>query len=916
MTRQRYLQEVIIVIGLSLCLGRASCGQAAELPKTVPELPAALEASVSRVLESKPGDLFAVLNNGLTVLIRPQKSSGAVAARIFVKAGPLYEGKYFLGGLSHYLEHVVAGGSTRSFTEAEAKERLRRIGGATNAYTSYDRTVYYIDTVTAHWQEALRLLLAFVSECQLAPAEVEREKGVIQQEYKLGENNLHRQLWELFLQTAYQKHPVRNPVIGVEEVFVRQDREALAAYYAERYQPQNMVLAIVGQVDPVQVLQYVAEATKDFQPRSARPGEEFEEPPQLSPRWSEKELSLARLTQVMIGFPSVALTSRDMYALDVLAMVLGDGETSRLYRRLKDQEGKVLNVGASNWTPAFVKGQFMISLDLPGQNWPGVLTSVRQEIDRFKTALVTPKELAQAKKQVIAQHIFGKQTASSLASSLGGSYLDTADPYFDEAYVEGIRAVTPQTIRDVANRYLTMERSNVAVVKPAQPAEPVASAGTPPAETAQPASVAYTQPQTGLKVLLKQDRSLPLVTIQLYGLGGLLLEGPQQTGLARFTAALLTAGTKKRSKLAIAQAIEGAGGSIVSGAGNSTYNVSLKVLKEDLDQALDILADIVENSQFPQAEIDKKRQEFLLAIQRQDEDWQSELVRLFKKNYFKENPYGHDPLGTAESVQSFSRADVMAFGQRMVNPAQSALAVYGDIALDEVMKKVQIKFSGWKASPVVLPSLPEATDPLTASQEVDKNSEKTSAGLFVGTAGLSIDDPERPALDVLDAVLSGVSYPTGRLQEALRGGTEDLVYVVHGFPFYGIKAGYFGVITQTTMAHLPKVQDLILENLDRLRTDLVPAEELQTAKNLVVTMHQLHLESLDAQAQSTAVNSVLGLGWNYDEDYPALIQAVKAEDVKRVADKLFVHKLLVRTLPEKPVEALIPPPPEKHLHLY
>jgi zinc protease len=916
MTRQRSLRlHAIVLVGLTFW-AMATSGLAADLPKRVPELPAALQASVDQVLQSRPGDLFAVLNNGLTVLIRQQQSSEAVSAKIFVKAGSLYEGKFFLGGLSHYLEHVVAGGSTRSFSEAEAKERLRRIGGATNAYTSYDRTVYYIDTTTGHWHEALKLLISFVSENELAPAEVEREKGVIQQEFKLGENNLRRLLWELFLQTAYQRHPVRNPVIGLEEVFVRQDREALAEYYAARYQPQNMVLAVVGNVDPLKVLQMVVEETKDFQPRSARPSENTPEPPQINPRWREKELPMARLTQVMIGFPSVALTDPDMYALDVLAMVLGDGETSRLYRRLKDQERKVLSVTASNWTPAFVSGQFMITLGLPAQNWPGVLASVEQEIDRFKTTAVAPRELAQAKKQVIAQHVFDKQTASSLASSLGSSYLDTADPYFDEAYVEGIRRVTPEKIREVANRYLTMDRSNVAVIKPTKAEPAPQDAAAPAAEAAKPSSVAYTQPQNGLKVLLKQDRSLPLVTIQLYGLGGLLLEEPKQMGLARFTAALLTAGTPKRSKLAIAQAIEGAGGSIGSSAGNSTYNVSIKVLKEDLDLALDILADIAQNAQFPQTEIDLKRQEFLLAILRQDEDWQHELLRLFKSKYFQQNPYGHDALGTTESVESFSRADVLAFYRRMVNPAQSALAVYGDIPLDKVLRQIQVKFSGWKAAPVALPDLPEATSPLSADQEVERTNEKTSAALFVGTAGLAIDASERPALDVLDALLSGVSYPSGRLQDALRGGTEDLVYVVHGFPFYGIKAGYFGVITQTTLAHLPKVQEIIVENLDRLRTQAVPVEELQTGKDLVITMHQLHLESLDAQAQSAVINEALGLGWNYDERYPELIRAVQAEDVQRVAEKLFTHKLLVRTVPEKPVEALIQPQPAKRLHPY
>jgi zinc protease len=891
-------------------------GAASEPPRQVPAIPGELAAAVDQVLASKPGDIFVTLKNGMTVLVRRAANSPAVSAKVLVRAGSLYEGPYSMGGLSHYLEHVVSGGTTRSFSEAEAKERLRKIGGASNAFTSHDRTVYYIDTVPTHWQEALRLLIAYVGECSLEPGEVGREKGVIQQEFKLGENNVRRRLWDLFVQTAYQVHPVRNPVIGYEEIFVRQDRDHLVDYYRERYQPQNMVLVVVGQVDAVEVLKFVVEKTKDLQRVSSRPVVVPAEPPQLSPRWREKEVPFARLTQAIVGFPSVTLTHPDLYALDVLAMILGEGRTSRLYQRLKDQEQRVLTVTATNWTPSFVQGQFMISLDLSPQQWPMALTSVLQEVERIRTTLVSPKELERVKKQVIAERIFGRETASSMASSLGSSYLDAADPYFDDAYVEGIRQVTPQRVREVATRYLSMERANVAVIKPAGGKEAPSAVTAATAGDAEGSLVVFNQPQNGLKVVLKHDRTLPIVTVQLHGLGGLILEDLEHPGLARFTASLLTAGTKKRSKLAIAQTIEGVGGSIQSGAGNNTYSLTVKVLCEDLELALDIIADIVLNAQYPEEEITRKRGEFLLAIQRQDEDWQNEVARLFKEHFFPDHPYRNDPLGTEQSVAAVTRADLLAFHRRMVNPAHSVLSVYGDIDLKTVFAKVQQKLAAWKPSAVAVAGWPSAVRVLSANATVERNNDKTTAALFVGTDGLAVDDDRRPALDVLDAVLSGIGYPSGRLQEALRGGAEDLVYVVHGFPFYGIRAGYFGVITQTTLAHLPRVQQIVLDQLAAMRHAVISEEELESAKDQAITIHQLRLESLEAQAQSTAVNEILGLGWNHDGRYPELVRAVTAEDVRSLADKLFQHTLIVRTIPEQPVETMITPPAADRLHPY
>ncbi len=483
--------SVGIVLVLLLC-GLAPLARAFEIPQQPPALPSNVKESVQRTLSSKPGDTFVVLNNGLTVLIRSHSASDVVSSQVFVRAGSVYEGKYLTAGISHYLEHVLSGGSTRSFTETEAKERLERIGGATNASTSFDRTNYYINTSKAHWKEALDLLLSYVSESTLDPQQVVREKAVIQQEIKMGENDPGNQLWKLYMKTAYRSNPARIPVIGYEEVFVKLDRDALEDYYRQRYQPENIVVVVVGNVEPGEVLEFISQKTRDFARRADAPLVLPPEPEQVSPRWEEKGLPLARLTQAILGFPSVTLYSKDLYALDVLALLLGEGETSRLSYRLKDRENKVLNVSASNWTPSFVQGQFVISLTLDPPNWPGILGPIEQEINRLKNDLVAPEELEKAKKLVLAQHIFGKESVSALASSLASSYFETGDPYFDEKYVEGIRKVSREDIREVARRYLLMNRSNVAVIKPEAPKEPVARLETAPEGPLQPPPSRFT----------------------------------------------------------------------------------------------------------------------------------------------------------------------------------------------------------------------------------------------------------------------------------------------------------------------------------------------------------------------------------------------------------------------------------------
>ena len=894
----------VCTLVLAACAGLAPAALLDEA-KECPLISRQSRPFVQRTIASKPDDLFVVLKNGLTLLVHQQPGAEVVSAQVFVRAGSALEGKYMGAGLSHYLEHIVAGGTTRSFTEEQAKERLKAMGGTTNAYTSYDKTVYYINTGAAHWRDALDLLLSYVSENVVDAKEVAREKQVVQQEMKMGESNPNTELWKLFVRTAYKKNPVRYPVIGYEEVFVQQSREALLDYYKQRYQPENVVVALSGNVQAPEVLEFVAEKTRDFLPRNYDPVVLPEEPLQGSIRWEEKEVPIVRLVQAMIGFPSVNAYEKDLYALDVLALVMGEGETCRLHCRLKEQQNKVFSIGASNWTPAFVRGQFIISVSLAASQWPSALKDIKEEIEGFRTTPISAAELDKAKKTAIAHHIFEKESVSANAASLASSYLLSGNPYFDEEYVDGIRSVTAEEVLAVAQRYLVPNRMNVAVIKPPHTEVQDAAAAECPLPNTKP--VEFSRMKNGLKTLIKQDTNLAFVTLQLWGAGGLSLETLDRPGLSAFTAGLLTAGTKSMQKLDLLRKVENAGGEISVQSESNTYHVAIRVLKEDFDWALGLLADIAQNSQFPQDEIEKQRQDTLIAVKKLDESWQAEVMRLFKKNYFQKASYVNDKLGTSESVGSFTREEIVAFYRKMVNPAHSVLAIYGDIDPEKARDMVQQTFGKWSGSPVKKP-MPDETHPIGENHTIEIKNEKNSSALFIGTNGLDINDAERPVLDVLISVLSGGGSPAGRIFDSLRGGDQNLVYTVSTFAFYGKNAGFFGVLTQTTLANLPKVEEVIQQNLNRLKDEPVPQSELEKAKETMLVGLKFGRETLSGQASEAALNEVLGLGWDYSQRYPDLVKAVTANQIRDMARRLFTNTLIARTLPERPVEILASPP--------
>jgi zinc protease len=912
MRRWRYLWLAVAV----LILAAPGAGSAQDLLHAFQldtlGLKVDLAERVSAVLPSKPGDTFFQLRNGMTVLIRENHSSRVVSCQVLVRTGSINEGDHFFGGLSHYLEHVVAAGSTRSFSEAEARRLLRAMGGATNAYTSYDRTVYFVNTTADHYGEALRLLVSYVSEALLPPGEVSRERAVIQQEFKLGETDADRQLWQLFMETAYRKHPVRHPVIGYEEVFVKVSRDDLLEYYRKRYAPQNLVLTIVGDVDTAEAVKKVLEPTKDMARTFAPPLAAEEEPPQVAPRWVEKSFPPARLTTMMVGVHTVPLIHPDLYPLDVLAIILGRGRTSRLYTKLRDRQQLVLSVDAFSWTPAFAPGMFGFSLSLEQEKVAPTVAALWEEIEALQERLVGSSELEKAKRQIIADYIRSKESMAEMASSLADSFVDTGDPYFDSYYVEKIKTVTREDVRRVARSYLKREVSTTAILSPpraeAREAETVGAEGA-------GGVVRKVTLENGLKLLLKRNGALPLVEFRLYGLGGQYVEPEDLPGIGSFTMALLTKGTEGRTKRQIAETIEQLGGSIASGSGRNTYYVSLSVLKEDLDRGLDLLADVVTNPSFPPAEIEKQRQDTLLAIRRLDENWEQEVERPFRRAFYRNHPYGRDIIGTEESVRRLSRDEIRAFYQGTVMPGNAVLAVFGDIDPDTMVSKILRTLGKWRTGKPLLKNTGKPVEPLTEDMQMQQKTDKVSAGIFLGTNGMAVTDPERPTLDVIDAILSGITYPSGWLHEALREGDRSLVYVVHAFPVPGLDSGHFGIVTQTTMANYKEVVRIILDKLEKIQQKPLEPRELEAAKNMCITMHELGLETTAAQANSAALNEVVGLGYDWDRRYPEQIRKVQAEDVIRVARRLFRHHLLVSAIPEHPVEAVIPPEKQGRMHV-
>ena len=386
--------------------------------------------------------------------------------RCFVKnTGSVYEGKNLGAGLSHVLEHVAAGGSTFRRGEKEITKIIDSFGGATNAFTSNDMTVFFIDCPAKETMTAVDLVADSMQHVKFEPAEFERELKVVRRELADDEVDRQHMLWDMLSRTVYLVNPARYPVIGYLQVLNQTTNQTIMDFYHDRYVPNNQVFVVVGDIKTGEVLDQVAKQYAGT-PRGRETYVALtDEPEQLTPRQGVREMDGADCDMVL-AWPTVKLSHPDMYALDVAAYIIGEGESSRLVRSLKYERQLVLSISTASETPDYVRGFFAATAVCRPQDQAKAAEAIIAEVYRLRDQLVAPAELERAKKQKAVEMILGQQTVQQAALSLGRDFLGAGDPQFEKVYVENIQKVTAEQIRDVARRYFVPQRLNEVTIFP------------------------------------------------------------------------------------------------------------------------------------------------------------------------------------------------------------------------------------------------------------------------------------------------------------------------------------------------------------------------------------------------------------------------------------------------------------------
>ncbi len=838
-----------------------------------------------------PGVTLTTLDNGLTVIVREDHNAPVVSAQAWCGAGSVHEGRWLGAGLSHVLEHMLFKGTTTR-PGSRIDQEVQEAGGYMNAYTSFDRTVYHIDAPNTGAVKVIDILCDIMQHATLPPDELAKEMDVIRREMDMGQDNPASRASRRLFEVAYVKSPYRFTIIGYPDIFNELKPDDIRNYYHEKYAPNNVFYVVAGDVKNSEVVAQIKTAYAKTKARAIPPAVLPLEPKQIGERTIIEEANV-ELGHVHFAWHIPELRHADIPILDVLAVLLGSGRSSRLHQQVREKQGVAHHVDAWTYSPG-LPGLFGVSAVVDGEQFSAAREAILAEVEKVKTNLVSAEELSKAVKQFISATLSSRKTMEGQAQNLGGNWLAANDLNFSERYLAAVKRVTAAEVQRVARTYLSTENRTLYALLPEGHTPKVAAH----AETNVEHPIQKIELPNGLKLLVKEDHRLPFVEFRAVLQGGVLAENEANNGITSLLARLLLKGTPTHNAEQIATEIESVGGHIDSYGGNQSFGVNAEVLSEDFATGLALVSDVLLNPIFPADELEREREVQLAGIAARRDDLLKSCSLAMRRALFGAIGFGLDPIGTEASVQKVSVADLKSFHQKLVAPDNCVLAIFGDVKTDAVKAAVEKAFGGWKQVGRATPCAPSGGSQGTAIptiQRVTETRDKKQAVLVIGFPGATMFSEDRYALEILQECCSDLgSRLFLRIREQL-----GLAYYVGAQTMSGVAPGYFAFYTGTEPAKAELVEKELLKEAELLRTEGLTAEELKRAKAKIIGGKKISRADLGHLAMTSALDELYGLGWQRNELDDAKYKAVTLEQIKGVAQKYLK--------PESAVVAVVKP---------
>jgi len=864
-----------------------------------------------RVIQSK-------LDNGLTVLVCPKKDAEKVSIQLWYNVGSKHE-KNGERGIAHFIEHMIFKG-TAKLAESDINLVVSKLSGSCNAFTSYDYTGYLFDIPVANWDKVLPVMADCMENCTFKQEHLNSELKAVIQELKMYKDNYSRSLSEAMVVNMFESHPYHYPIIGYKQDLWSVTRETLLSFYKKYYTPDNAVMIIVGDVDPAEVHEKVR---KEFTHIPAGKGwnqEEF----YINEEVQGKTIKLFRdLKQPVctVAFLVPGSITRNKFTLESFAYVLANGRGSRLYKLLVDQLQLVVSIHAYCYD-LFERGVFFIEFN-PKQekDIQEIVQYIQKEIDVIAQQGPSLKEAQRAERFAQIDYQEMLEDTERQAYAIGEAYLALKDPLYPFHYGDVATENLMQDMQNLASQHLRSslrceghvlaipqeDKQLLAQLQELSDREDARILDGKQRETQveggqyvhtiklnEKKIVKRDEPQVakldnGLELISLHSNAVETVEIQLELKSNHYFEPKELAGISNLVSRLMLEGTKNYPGQEFSDAIESYGMSFSVSPGMITTTV----LRQDVEQGLSFLGEILTNALFTQQALDKVKGQLYIQLKKFWDTPNSFSVQLARQAVYKDHPYSKMILGTQEGVEKITLQDCINYYKKVISPQGARLSIVGNLEGVDIQSLVKKTIENWQGETIQDLESPS----LVSVQKEEIKSYINRDQVVLVYAGLSVNrtHEDYDKIILFNQILTGGTL--GSMSSRLFQLREQsgLFYTIGGSIAYGAttEPGMIMIKTIVSGDKVTQADAAILHELDTA-IDTVLEDELQEAKNGLIASFDGLYETNAQKASTYLFLKKYNLPFNYFEDRIKNLQKITIADIQKAVKNIVASQKLVR----------------------
>ena len=702
------------------------------------------------------------------------------------------------------------------------------------------------------------------------------------------------------------------PAINIGHLGVRKDMqskgvgEQILDFYNTWYTPQNMTTVVIGDVDTQKALDLIK--TKFNKPANITEKKstlKYKLDKKPSSQIESKEEMNVETGYILIGFKGChPMSNKDSYALDVLATILGEGKSSRLYKNIKEQKQLVHSISASH-SSMRDDSIFYVSANYVTEDIERLKNAIFSEIEKLQKNEITNDEIQKAKNIIERDTFYSRESVSNIASAIGYTVTLTNDTSYYKNYLDNINKVTAEDLRRVSKEYLDIDSAVISVILPAKDGKPEVQKKSVKDYNAKILSqdkdtIKY-ELENGAVLIITQNTSNDIVAMEMSSKGGNNLE--KIPGIATITAETMLKGTKKYKSQELSLLLEENGIRIAPSARGDSFGIAAKFTKNEKNLALDIFEEIATKASLDSYDIERVKADKMHSIKNKNNTPDSLAFDEFRTALWDGTPYGNTGKILQKTIPYIQTEDIVDFYNNLFPAENVVITINGNVDSQEYINYFSKLLRKTNKPKISLSDYKNKFKPLLKNKIVKVNKDSQAVWLLLGWLTDGVENQKDWAtLQVIDSMLgSGMS---SRLFTQLRD-EQGLAYQVGSSFSANVNKGVFALYIATNPKNVQVAKAGLFNEIEKLKKEFVTEKELSEAKDKLLGNYVLSMETNMDKASIVNSIEISGRDFTFLNKYPQLINEITVQDVIKTANKYF-SKPYVFTMvgPIKSIEKL------------